>query len=205
MNSTYPNTLKHLKLFFSIYEPKAIGKLVSYFNPKSLLTFEDALFYACLMLGLKFIQALYLPNYYIYLQQLAIQIRNSLNSLVYRKCKFIDNAIKIKVQCSFVAALKLSPTAMNEIGLGNIITVMTKDVTVFEKTVILLSDMWIEVVRTFLICYLIYMKMGPPGLVGVGTLVLVLPVQGKSLYLSHPIQICTNFMNLYFSVFYEMY
>lgn len=72
---------------------------------------------------------------------------------------------------------------MNEIGLGNIITVMTKDVTVFEKTVILLSDMWIEVVRTFLICYLIYMKMGPPGLVGVGTLVLVLPVQGKSLYL----------------------
>ncbi|CAG9767407.1 unnamed protein product [Ceutorhynchus assimilis] len=147
------------KMTTSIYEPEAIGKLVSYFNPATTLTFEDAVFYACLMIGLKFLHAFYHQNYSIYLQQLAIQIRNSLCSLVYRK------------------SLRLSPAAMNELGLGNIITVITRDVVVFEKSVGMFNDMWIDVFRIFLVCYLIYAKMGPSGFVGVGSLLLVLPAQ----------------------------
>uniref|UniRef100_A0AAR5PJR0 Multidrug resistance-associated protein lethal(2)03659 n=1 Tax=Dendroctonus ponderosae TaxID=77166 RepID=A0AAR5PJR0_DENPD len=143
----------------SIYEPEAIGKLVSYFNPKSKLTFNDAIFYACLMVGLKFLHALYMQNYSIYLQQLAINIKNSLCSLVYRK------------------ALRLSPSAMHQVGLGNVITVMTKDANVFEKGVPLFSDVWAEIIRIFLICYLIYNKMGVFSFFGIGFLMVVLPLQ----------------------------
>lgn len=147
------------KMISSIYEPETIGKLVSYFNPKSKLSFNDALFYAGLMIGLKFMNAFYIQNLAIYFQQLAINIRNSLCSLVYRK------------------TIRLSPAAMTEVGLGNVITVMTKDVQVFERAIQLFSEFWIEIVRTFLVCYLIYQKMGPASFVGVGTLVLALPLQ----------------------------
>lgn len=73
--------------WFSIYEPETIGKLVSYFNPKSKLSFNDALFYAGLMIGLKFMNAFYIQNLAIYFQQLGINIKNSLCSLVYRKSR----------------------------------------------------------------------------------------------------------------------
>ncbi|XP_066139727.1 probable multidrug resistance-associated protein lethal(2)03659 [Euwallacea fornicatus] len=148
------------KIVNSIFEPLAVGKLVSYFNPKTTLTFRDAVFYACLMIGLRFLHSLYMQNFSIYLGQLSINIRNTLCSLVYRK------------------SLKMSPAAATEIGLGNIITVMTKDVGVFEKAVGLFSDVWIEILRTLLVCYLIYQKMGPASFAGVGTLLLILPIQG---------------------------
>lgn len=81
----------------------------------------------------------------------------------------------------FVLAIRLSPAAMTEVGLGNVITVMTKDVQVFERAIQLFSEFWIEIVRTVLVCYLIYQKMGPASFVGVGTLVLALPLQGIKL------------------------
>ncbi|XP_030760637.1 probable multidrug resistance-associated protein lethal(2)03659 [Sitophilus oryzae] len=148
------------KIISSIYEPEAIGKLVSYFVPnQTKLTLQDAIYYGCLMIGLKFAQALYLQNYHIYLQQLAIQIRTSFCSLIYRK------------------ALRLTPSAMNEISLGNIITVITKDVVAFEGTLMLFSDLWVESIKLFVTCYLIYNKMGPAGFVGIGCLCSVLPAQ----------------------------
>ncbi|KAL1494164.1 hypothetical protein ABEB36_009808 [Hypothenemus hampei] len=159
----------------SVYEPKAIGKLVSYFNPTSKLTFQDAFFYASLMIGLKFFHAIYVQNFQIYLQHLAINIRNSLCSLIYRKCKNIKSKY-LQLQLIFVA-LKLSPMAMSEIGLGNVITVMTKDVVNFEKAVHTIMEMVIDVLRSILICYLIYDKMGIASFVGVGFLLLIFPFQ----------------------------
>ncbi|XP_050297884.1 probable multidrug resistance-associated protein lethal(2)03659 [Anthonomus grandis grandis] len=147
------------KMISSIYEPEAIGKLVSYFDPKTKLTFDDAIYYACLMIGLRFFHALYQQNYAIYLQHLAINVKNSLCSLVYRK------------------SLKLSPAALNEMGLGNIITVMTRDVHVFERSVSMFTEMWIEIFRIVLVCYLIYNKMGPAGFAGIGCLFVILPAQ----------------------------
>lgn len=164
---------------FSIYEPEAIGKLVSYFNPKSKLTFNDAIFYACLMVGLKFLHALYMQNYSIYLQQLAINIKNSLCSLVYRKGKN-KKMYFVFLYCNiFLLALRLSPSAMQQVGLGNVITVMTRDAIVFEKSVPLFSDVWAEIIRIFVICYLIYNKMGVFSFFGIGFLMVVLPLQGE--------------------------
>ncbi|XP_060521468.1 probable multidrug resistance-associated protein lethal(2)03659 [Cylas formicarius] len=149
-----------VKLTHSILEPEAIGKLVSYFNPnQTRITFNDAVYYASIMIGLKLFDTFYFQNYVIFLQQLAIRIRTCFCSLVYRK------------------ALRLTPEVMNEIGLGNIITVITKDAMVFEKTVWLLNDAWIDVTKIIVVCYLIYNKVGPAGLVGVAVLFAVVPAQ----------------------------
>ncbi|CAG9762940.1 unnamed protein product [Ceutorhynchus assimilis] len=148
------------KLITSIYEPEAISKLVSYFNPfQTSVTFQDAVFYAGIKVGLRLAHAFYMQNYIIYVQQLAIKIRTSFCSLVYRK------------------ALKLTPTAMNEISLGNVITVITKDVMVFQQNMMLFNDMWMETIRLCVVCYLIYNKMGWTGFVGVVILLVIVPAQ----------------------------
>ncbi|XP_060522778.1 ATP-binding cassette sub-family C member 4-like [Cylas formicarius] len=149
-----------VKLLLSIFEPLAIGKLVLYFNPgQTSLTFQDAVYYAALMIGIKFFAAFYYQNYRIYVQQLTIQIRTSFCSLIYRK------------------ALRLTPSAMSKISLGNIITLITKDVMVFENSIMMFNDMWIEIIRLSVVCYLIYNKMETSGLVGVGVMVIIVPAQ----------------------------
>ncbi|XP_060522347.1 ATP-binding cassette sub-family C member 4-like [Cylas formicarius] len=148
------------KLVSSVFEPEAVGKLVQYFSPgQSELTYNDAVYYATIMIGLKFFHAFYTQNYIIYIQQLSIQIRTCFCSLVYRK------------------ALKLTPSAMIDISLGNIITVITKDVLVFENSIMLINDMWVETIKVVVVSYLIYNKIGVSGLVGIGVLFLVIPAQ----------------------------
>ncbi|KAJ8951570.1 hypothetical protein NQ318_020447 [Aromia moschata] len=148
------------RLISSILEPEAIGKIVAYFAPgQTVLTLHDAIYYASIMIGLKLLHCFYFQNYMIYLQQLAIQIRTAFCSIIYRK------------------ALKLSPAILSDISLGNIITVITKDVLQFEASIWLFNDLWIAVVQSVVICYLIYAKIGLSSTVGVGMLLALIPVQ----------------------------
>ncbi|KAL1506389.1 hypothetical protein ABEB36_005762 [Hypothenemus hampei] len=148
------------KLINSIVEPLAISKLVSYFNPtQTNITFQDAIFYASLKIGIKLAHAMLMQNYHILIQQLAIKLRTCFCSLVYRK------------------VLNLTPEALNEISLGNIITVITKDVMIFEHNVMLFNEVWIEIIRVIVVGYLIFNKMGWPGLLGIAILLTIVPAQ----------------------------
>ncbi|XP_074030611.1 ATP-binding cassette subfamily C member 4 [Leptinotarsa decemlineata] len=141
-------------------EPEAISKLVGYFKPgQTTMTLYDALFYAGIMLGLKLLHAFYRNNYSIFMSQLALQIRTAFSSIIYRK------------------VLKLSPKALENTSLGNIVTVITKDVNQFQGAIWLLNDLWIAIVQTFFICYLIYNRIGITSLAGVLMLLSLLPIQ----------------------------
>ncbi|KAJ8948317.1 hypothetical protein NQ317_013654, partial [Molorchus minor] len=143
-----------------IMEPEAIGKLVGYFQPhQSSLTLRDAMYYTGVMLGLKLLHCFYLQNYVIFVQLLAIQIRTALCSLIYRK------------------ALKMTPSALQDISLGNIITIMTKDVSQFETAIWLFNDMWISSIEGLVVCYLLYAKVGVASLAGIGVLISVAPLE----------------------------
>ncbi|XP_066245071.1 probable multidrug resistance-associated protein lethal(2)03659 [Euwallacea similis] len=148
------------KLVTSILEPEAISKLVSYFNPmQTSITFEEAVFYAGLKIAIKILHGMLMQNYFIYIQQMAIKMRTCFCSLVYRK------------------ALRLTPEAINDISLGNVITVMTKDVMIFEHNVTLFNDVWIETIKLIVVCYLIYNKMGWSGFTGVLVILAIVPIQ----------------------------
>lgn len=98
-------------------EPEAISKLVEYFKPgQTNMTIYDALYYAGIMIGLKLLHCFYFENYIIYLNQLAIQIRTSFCSLVYRK------------------ALKLSPKALAEISLGKYVFNLKLSIFLLQST-----------------------------------------------------------------------
>nr|CAH7736267.1 unnamed protein product [Callosobruchus chinensis] len=147
------------KLFVNVMEPEAVSKLVAYFQTGKKMMFQDAIYYAGILVAIKFLHCFYFQNYQVYLSQLAIQIRASFCSLIYRK------------------ALKLSPAAQTETSLGQVVTVMTKDVSQFEHAIWLFNDLWIAVVQTVVVCYLIYSKIGWSSMLGVCILLTAVPVQ----------------------------
>ncbi|CAH1183388.1 unnamed protein product [Phaedon cochleariae] len=148
------------KIFNSIVEPWAFSRLISYFkhSPTS-ITKNEAYLYAALVLALHLVQTFYTHNYMIWVQQLGVEVRTSLSSLLYRK------------------ALKLSPGAISEISVGNIVTLITRDVETFQDSIWIISDTWIGIVQTCVICYLLCAKMGAVALIGVALLLSVLPIQ----------------------------
>ncbi|XP_050507508.1 probable multidrug resistance-associated protein lethal(2)03659 [Diabrotica virgifera virgifera] len=147
-------------LISSALEPDAISQLVAYFKPgQTKMTINDAFYYAGVLIGLKLLHTLYHPNYQIYLIQLAIQIRTSFSSLIYRK------------------ALKVSPKALENASLGNIVTLITKDVSLFEGAVGTFNEIWVGTIQTFYVCYLIYSRIGYTSAVGVLILSSAVPIQ----------------------------
>lgn len=148
------------KIFYSVYEPYALSSLISYFKPgQTKLTINDAYFYAAFVMLLNIFDCVYIHNYIIWVQQLAIEIKTSFSSLLYRK------------------ALKLTPSAINDISLGNIVTLITKDVHTFQQSIWMINDTWIGIIQTIIICYLLYSKVGAVAFIGIGVLCGVLPMQ----------------------------
>lgn len=97
----------------------------------------------------------------IYELYLAIKIRASLKSLLYRK------------------ALRLSPAAFSDTHLGNIVTILTKDINVIEENLWIMMEFVIVFIQTCTISYLLWNRMGNAAFVGIGVLFLVLPLQSE--------------------------
>lgn len=143
-------------------EPNANGKLAAYFKPdQKRITRNDALYYASVLIGLKVVHTFYHENYNIYLQELAIQIRTSLSSLIYNK------------------SLKLSPEGSASVSLGKVVTILSKDASVFEHSMVALNEFWIAILEGIFLTYLIYMKVGISCVGGIGVCLIVLIVQRK--------------------------
>jgi hypothetical protein len=74
---------------------------------------------------------------------------------------------------------KLEPSALSDIGIGKIVTLISKDVTSFESAIIFLNDIWISVILLTITSVLMYSRVGVSALAGVLFLVLVIPLEGK--------------------------
>ncbi|XP_057667029.1 probable multidrug resistance-associated protein lethal(2)03659 isoform X1 [Diorhabda carinulata] len=149
-----------VKLFISVLEPNAVANLIQYFTPGQMkMTIYDALFYAGIMIGVKAFHCIFFQNYHVFLLELMIKMKVSITSLIYRK------------------TLKLSPKAMEKASLGNIITIITKDVHQIDAAIITLNEIWISMIQTVVMCYLIYRRIGISSLVGISMLILIIPFQ----------------------------
>lgn len=146
----------------SIVEPWGISNLIGYFKPgQTTTTKTEAYYYAALVLLLHLFYTVYVHNYVIWVQQLGVEIKTSFSSLLYRK------------------ALKLTPSAVSEITLGNIVTLITKDVYAFQQAIWIVNEGWIAIVQTMIICYLLYAKIGVVAFIGIGVVMSVIPLQGN--------------------------
>lgn len=150
--------------------PYITSIFISYFKPgQTEVTENDAYFYAVCVMALTLFNCIYTHNYTLWVQQFAIEIRTAFSSLLYRK------------------ALKLTPSALSQISLGNIVTLITKDVFTFQESIFTINDTWNGVVQTIIICYVLYSQIGVVTFIGIGILLSAIPLQGKlSRFLSTP-------------------
>lgn len=161
--------------FFSLAEPYAISNVVSYFTPgQKEMTRKMAYYNAGLVLCYYIISAVYRHNYTLFLQQIGVEIKTSLCSLLYRK------------------ALRLTPSALSEISLGNIVTLITKDVHTFEHSIWIINETWVGILQSIVLTYLLYARIGLASLIGVSILLAILPVQRKFSLLEYRILRSTN-------------
>lgn len=142
--------------------PWTLSQVVLYFQPnQDVLTKTDAYFYAYAMIALIMTNGIYLHNYLLYLTEMGIRIRTAFCSVMYRKC------------------LLLSTACLKKVTVGKIVTLLTKDVSAFESIIFYANDVWIGIVQTAIVCYLLYRKMGAATAAGMGFFLLVIPIQGE--------------------------
>lgn len=142
--------------------PYSTSVFVSYFKPGQTDVSDSAAhFHAYVIMGLITLSCFYSHNYIIWVEQFAIEIRTAFSSLLYRK------------------ALKLTPSALSQISLGNIVTLITKDVYSFQTSIFTINDTWNGVVQTVIICYILHTQIGPVTFIGIGILLSAIPLQGK--------------------------
>ncbi|XP_057671711.1 probable multidrug resistance-associated protein lethal(2)03659 [Diorhabda carinulata] len=147
------------KIFNSVIEPLAVSKLISYFDITTDLSKEEAYFWATVVLLNNIIYTVYYQNSQLWAQQLGIEMRTSFSAMLYRK------------------ALRLTPSAAAKINLGNIVTLITKDVYAFQQSIWMFNDMWNGSVQMCVICYILYNKIGASSFIGIGVILSVLPLQ----------------------------
>ncbi|CAH1235672.1 unnamed protein product [Diabrotica balteata] len=148
------------ELFRSIFEPNAVGNLVSYFQPgQTKLSKSDAYLNAAIILFSTFLQKIYFFNYDLFLFIMGIQVRTALCSLLFRK------------------VLKLSPAAMSKASLGNIVTLITKDVQQIRRSMFAFNDIWVFTIVIMVTCYLLYARLGVLVFFAVGLHFCIIPIE----------------------------
>ncbi|CAH1104508.1 unnamed protein product [Psylliodes chrysocephalus] len=148
------------ELLKSVLEPNALSNLVYYFTPgQTKMTKVDAYSNASLILFSTFFQKMYFYNYDLYLCMIAIEVRTSVCSCLFRK------------------VLKLSPAAVSQSNLGNIVTLITKDVQQIRRSMFVYNDLWVFSLVVCTTCYLLYSRIGAVSLIAIGVFICAIPLE----------------------------
>lgn len=139
-----------------------MSRLISYFEKgQTKITKTSAYYCAATVIFLNVFGVFFSHNILVYEFTLALNIQASLKSLIYRK------------------SLKLSPNSFSDTNLGNIVTILTKDIKAVEENMWLAIDLIIYTIQFLTSCFLLWAKLGNSAFIGIGLLLVALPIQGK--------------------------
>ncbi|XP_017777157.1 PREDICTED: probable multidrug resistance-associated protein lethal(2)03659 [Nicrophorus vespilloides] len=139
--------------------PLATGKLVSYFASESTMSINEAYIYGSIVIFCTFVQSIYTHSYMLSLTQLGLKVRTALSSLIYRK------------------SLKLTSSSLISFSSGKIVTMVSKDVLVFESALIFAHDLWIGLIQVGFMTYIMYQKIKWAAILGISFLIFLIPFQ----------------------------
>lgn len=147
---------------FRIARPLLISQILTYYEPENANKSKDKVYtYASAIIILTIGTALCNHHYLLRSISMGMQIRIAMCSLIYRK------------------ALKLSKSALAETTIGQMVNLLSNDVSRFDNTAQRLHNLWFAPIEILTIMYLVYAYVGPTGLAGAVFLLLFIPFQGK--------------------------
>ncbi|CAG9863581.1 unnamed protein product [Phyllotreta striolata] len=163
---TQPMFLGRLVRFFdqrqrnqTVVQPLILGQYLSYYNENSIISQEEAYYYAAGVVLCSLISVLCIHPYMLGVCHIGMKMRVACCSLIYRK------------------ALRLSKASLGETTAGQVVNLLSNDVNRFDLAVLFAHHLWIGVLETVICTYFMYLEVGIAAVVGVCVLVSFVPLQ----------------------------
>nr|XP_026485069.1 multidrug resistance-associated protein 4-like isoform X1 [Vanessa tameamea] len=147
-------------LILKPFQPVALSMMLSYWEPGSDMTYEQAIYCASAVILMSLLIA-FLNHHGTYsTQQFGMKVRIAACSLIYRK------------------VMRMSSGALAQTTAGQVVNLLSNDVNRFDYAFIYTHFIWILPLQVVVVCYLIYVKIGYAAIVGViGIVLQTIPVQ----------------------------
>ncbi|XP_041974686.1 ATP-binding cassette sub-family C member 4 isoform X2 [Aricia agestis] len=147
-------------LILKPFQPVALSMMLSYWEPGSDMTYEQAIYCAASVILMSLLIAFLNHHGTFSTQQFGMKVRIAACSLIYRK------------------VMRMSSGALAETTAGQVVNLLSNDVNRFDYAFIYTHFIWLLPLQVVLVCYLIYLKIGYAAIVGViGIVLQTLPVQ----------------------------
>ncbi|CAH1980241.1 unnamed protein product [Acanthoscelides obtectus] len=141
-------------------QPLLMARLLSYYDSNA--AGEDkneAYMYAILIVLLLFLSVLCMHVFQMNIMQVGLKLRIACCALIYRK------------------SLKLNRSALGEVTIGQMVNLLSNDVSRFDACTSMFHHLWVGPVEILIVMYLTYYYMGYTALVGTLFLLFFIPVQ----------------------------
>lgn len=148
--------------FPRVIQPLCLGGLVMYFRPGQQDTTEqEAYLYAAAIVVCILVPAISFHPFIMYILQIGMKIRLGCCAILYQK------------------ALRISKSMTIDGFDGQVINLMSNDVSKFDYGITYVHDLWKGPLELFILGYFIYREINICGLVGIGFMLLFIPLQGE--------------------------
>lgn len=155
--------MNKVTLFFSrIIQPLCLGSLLMYFVPgQTDVSKTEAYYYASGIVLTVLFNGLFFHPFIFFIYECGMKFRLGCSALIYKK------VLRLSKSTSY--------TGMN----GQVINLLTNDVSKFEVMFCYIHDVWKGPIEILCMGYIIYSEVGWAGLVGIGFMCLFIPIQSK--------------------------
>ncbi|KAJ8954554.1 hypothetical protein NQ318_000788 [Aromia moschata] len=149
-----------IEIIVRISQPLIISRLLQFYEPnQTTVSQTEAYILASLIVASVLVNVMCIHNYMFHVMHLGMKVRVAACSLIYRK------------------ALRLSKTSLAETTIGQMVNLLSNDVGRFDFAAQHIHNLWVAPIETVIVMFLVYLYIGPTGLIGAGFLLLFIPFQ----------------------------
>ncbi|XP_046984857.1 ATP-binding cassette sub-family C member 4-like isoform X1 [Schistocerca americana] len=149
------------ELVFRVAQPIMLGQIVEHFTQGSSMTSGEACAYAAALCIIVFVKNCFYHHYMMLAQLVGMRIRVACCSLLYRK------------------VLRLNRQELDQAATGQILNLMTNDVSRFDQALQFGHWIWLSVLQVIVITFCLYQYLQEAAIIGfVCIFILTMPLQG---------------------------
>ncbi|XP_060989225.1 ATP-binding cassette sub-family C member 4-like isoform X4 [Dama dama] len=145
-----------------VVQPIFLGKMISYvenYDPNDSAALHEAYGYAAGLSACVLVWAILHHLYFYHIQRVGMRLRVAVCHMIYRK------------------ALRLSSSAMGKTTTGQIVNLLSNDVSRFDQVMMFLHYLWVGPLQAIAVTALLWMEIGMSCLAGMAVLIILLLLQ----------------------------